>query len=381
MRFVQSLPKNFRYLEWIYIAAHFGMYFNMPGYNLDGLISVYSIFLLLGWIFPSHRPYWQRCSYILIGLTVVVGFRSVGIDVGLFVFFYLAKSYFLLGHRMTVLIAIFTAIPWTISKYFAEIKTFASFVTIPENYLLDPRNSLKFIFFTLVIYTAASTFNIMFTSMIVAEEKSRQRAEELSQQVETLAATLERTRIAREIHDSLGHTLTDLDIQLEVAQKLRSRNLEQSFKAVDTAKILARQCIEDVSQALHQMRQSDFELKSALISLMEHLRQNSQLKVQFEFNLPQLNLYKSYQIYCIVKEAMMNVQKHARASQVSFCGNLNAEGIVLEIKDNGIGFDSEKKRTGFGLQGIMERVQLLGGKIEIKTALTQGTQIQVIIPL
>ncbi|MEL6166752.1 MAG: ATP-binding protein, partial [Cyanobacteria bacterium J06628_3] len=96
---------------------------------------------------------------------------------------------------------------------------------------------------------------------------------------------------------------------------------------------------------------------------------------------PQLNLYKSYQIYCIVKEAMMNIQKHARASQVIFCGNSTSEGIVLDIKDNGIGFDSEQKRTGFGLQGMMERVQLLGGKIEVKTALNQGTQIQVRLPL
>ena len=381
MRFVQSLPKNFRYLEWICIALHFGMYFNMPGYNLGSLISVYSIYFLLGWIFPNNRPYWLRCSYILIGLTVVVSFRSVGIDIGLFVFFYLAKSYFLLGHRTTLIITAFTAIPWTISEYLGELKSLKSSVSIPANSLLNPQNSLKFIFFTLVIYTAASTFNFMFTSMIVAEEKTRQRADELSEQVETLAATLERTRIAREIHDSLGHTLTDLDIQLEVAQKLRLHNIEQSFQAVDTAKILARQCIEDVSQALHQMRQSDFDLKSALISLIEQLRQNSQLKVQFEFNLPQLNLYKSYQIYCIVKEAMMNVQKHARASQVSFSGNSNSGGIVLNMKDNGIGFDSEKKPTGFGLQGMMERVQLLGGKIEIKTALNQGTQIQITLPL
>lgn len=381
MRFVQSLPKNFRYLEWICIATHFGMYFNMPGYNLGSLISVYSIYFLLGWIFPSNRPYWLRCSYILIALTVVLWFRSVGIDIGLFVFFYLAKSYFLLGQRTTLIITAFTAIPWTISEYLGELKSLKSSLPIPTNSLFNPQNPLKFIFFTLVIYTAASTFNFMFTSMIVSEQKSRHRAEELSQQVETLAATLERTRIAREIHDSLGHTLTDLDIQLEVAQKLRSRNLEQSFQAVDTAKILARQCIEDVTQALHQMRQSDFDLKSALSSLMEQLRQNSQLKVYFEFNLPQLNLYKSYQIYCIVKEAMMNVQKHARASQVSFSANSNSEGIVLDMKDNGIGFDSEKKPTGFGLQGMMERVQLLGGTIEIKTAITQGTQIQIILPV
>ena len=110
MRFVQSLPKNFRYLEWICIAIHFGMYFNMAGYNLGSLISVYSIYFLLGWIFPSNRPYWLRCSYILIGLTVVVCFRSVGIDIGLFVFFYLSKSYFLLGHLATLIITAITAI-------------------------------------------------------------------------------------------------------------------------------------------------------------------------------------------------------------------------------------------------------------------------------
>ncbi|NJL10767.1 MAG: hypothetical protein HC908_13015 [Calothrix sp. SM1_7_51] len=176
-----------------------------------------------------------------------------------------------------------------------------------------------------------------------------------------LATALERTRIAREIHDSLGHTLTDLDIQLAVAQQLRFHNIEQSFEAVDTAKILARQCIEDVSLALNRMRQSDFDLNQTLTALMEQLRQNSALQVKWEVNLPQLDLNKGYQIYCIVKEGIMNVQKHANASQVSFYGRLTSEGIVLNIQDNGVGFDTEKVRTGFGLQGMFERVQLLGG--------------------
>jgi signal transduction histidine kinase len=126
----------------------------------------------------------------------------------------------------------------------------------------------------------------MFTSMLIAEQKSRQRLEELSEQVETLAATLERTRIAREIHDSLGHTLTDLDIQLAVAQQLRFRNLDQAFQAIDTAKMLAGQCIEDVSLALARMRQSDFDLNQALTALMEQVRHNSALQVQWEVNLP-----------------------------------------------------------------------------------------------
>lgn len=222
MTFTRSLPRNFWYIEWIYITAHFGMCFNSPGYNLSILIGVYTILFLLGWLFPCNRPYWQRCSYIVVAFTIFVFVRHLGVDLGLFLCFYIAKSYFLLGRSMTIKIASLVSIPWTMTEYFTEVELLKSPVPLPPNSLFDPRNSLKFIFFTLLLYATASTFTIMFTSMIVAEQKSRQHIKELLQQVETLAATLERTRIAREIHDSLGHTLTDLDIQLEVAQKLRS---------------------------------------------------------------------------------------------------------------------------------------------------------------
>jgi signal transduction histidine kinase len=93
------------------------------------------------------------------------------------------------------------------------------------------------------VYLAGSVFVIAFTFVVLAERKSRQQAEMLAKQVETLAASLERTRIARDIHDSLGHTLTDLDIQLEVVQALRHADLNQSFQAIDNAKLLSKQCI------------------------------------------------------------------------------------------------------------------------------------------
>ena len=374
----QSLPRTFRYLEWIYITAHFGKWLSNSEHNLLTILGCYGVFFWLGWLFPSDRPYWQRLSYIILALTITICIRFLGIDLDLFLFFYLSKSYFLLNRRPTILIAAFTAIPSTISEYFAEVMRLQT--AVPHTSLFETHTPLKFTIFTLLTYTAASFFVLMFSSMIIAERKSRQRVEELGQQVESLAATLERTRIAREIHDSLGHTLTDLDIQLAVAQNLRFHNLDQAFQAVDTAKMLAGQCIEDVSQALDRMRQSDFDLNQALTALMEQISSNSALQVQWEVNLPQLSIHKSYQIYCIVKEGVINVQKHAHASQVSFYGCLTSEGIVLHLKDNGVGFDPKELHTGFGIQGMMERVQLLGGNLEIKTACAQGTQIQVILP-
>lgn len=380
MTLLRSLPWTFRYVEWIYITAHFGMWFSSPEFNLPAMLGFYGIFFWLGWLYPIKRPYWQRFIYIVSALTIAVYARNRGIDLGLFLCIYIAKSYFLLNRRITIAIAAFTGIVWTAIEYFAELARLQSADQVTPNLALDPRDPVKFVIFTLVAYTASNIFVILFSSMMIAEQKSRQRAEELSQQVESLAATLERTRIARDIHDSLGHTLTDLHIQLAVAQQLRSRNIDQSFQAVDTAKMLAGQCIEDVSHALHRMRQSDFDLNQALIALLEQMRQNSALQVQWEVNLPQLSIHKSYQIYCIVKEGMINVQKHARASQVSFYGRLTPEGIVLDLKDNGVGFDSKELHRGFGIQGMVERVQLLGGKLEIQTAFAQGTQIHVILP-
>lgn len=381
MAFPYPLSRNFKYLEWIFFIVHFGTWLSNGVYGrLPFLLGIYGTFLLFGWFFPSTRPYWQRFGYIVLPLMIIVFVRRSGIDLGLLLFIYLAKSYFLLHRRTTILITAFTVAPWIISDYLAEVDFAQNSLEPIPRFIFDPGNPFKFVLINLIIYISASTFVIMASSMAVTEKESRQRADDLAQQVESLVATLERTRIAREIHDSLGHTLTDLDIQLEVAQKLRYHNPELAFQAVDTAKILARQCIEDVSQALNRMRQSDFNLNQALAALLDAARTDSALQVSFQVNLPQLPIHKSYQIYCITKEAIMNVQKHARASQLSLIGRLTPDGIMLEIEDNGIGFDAQKLRTGFGIQGMVERAQLLGGKLEIQTKEAQGTHIQIILP-
>lgn len=387
MLFLRSLPQSFRSLEWIFLVAHLGMRLTVLGYDSSTLLGFCGILFLMSWLFPIRRPLWQRLVYIVVGVITLLCARCLGIDLGLFLCIYFAKSYFLLGHRATIVLIGITAIPWIISEYAGDVYGFQR--SIPEGIQanplalnpMNPSNPLRFFVFTLAIYVAVSFFTVMFSEMLVREQRSRQRIEELSEQVESLAATLERTRIAREIHDSLGHTLTDLDTQLAVAQTLRAHNPTQAFQAVDTAKFLARQCIEEVSQALNRMRQSDFDLNQALTALLEQLQQTSTLQVSWKCDIPSLPVYQSYQIYCIVKEGLMNVQKHAQASQISFSAHQTTESIILELKDNGVGFDRVAFHPGFGLQGMIERVQLLGGQLDIQTACTQGTQIHVTLPL
>jgi signal transduction histidine kinase len=96
--------------------------------------------------------------------------------------------------------------------------------------------------------------------------------------------------------------------------------------------------------------------------------------------LPSLPIPLSHHLYCIVKEGLVNIQKHAQASTIWIRGQVIAEEIILEIADNGRGFDFQSPRSGFGLTGIEERVQLLNGQFMIHSQLNQGTQLQIIIP-
>jgi signal transduction histidine kinase len=376
---LRSLPQFFRSSEWIFLFAHLGMLLSASTHNLWVALLSCTMLFLLSWTFPLYRPRWQRLSYVVLGTVTVLGAGLLGVNLGLFLQVYAAKSYFLLGRSTAIALTLLTAVPWTINEYIKESRQPETMQL--DSLGLDPSNPIQFAIFTLGIYAAASFFTLMLSQMIVSQQRKDQKIEELSEQVESLAASLERTRIAREIHDSLGHTLTDLDTQLAVAQTLRSHDPAQAFQAVDTAKQLARQCIEDVSQTLSRMRESDFDLNHALIALLEQLRQSSTLNVDWKVNLPTIPVYQSYQIYCLVKEALINVQKHAKASHIQFSAHQTTQGIAIDIIDNGIGFDKSIGTTGFGLQGMMERVQLLGGQFEIQTKIAQGTQIHITLPL
>ncbi|MCU0571283.1 MAG: sensor histidine kinase, partial [Oculatellaceae cyanobacterium Prado106] len=354
-----------------------GMLLSASGSKVPIVLMSCGMLFLMSWVFPVHRPQWHRFGYIALGMTVILGAGYFGINLGLFLQVYAAKTYFLIGQRWAIAFVGLTAIPWVMNEYARESLR----VIQPELLEMNTSDPVRFAIFTLIIYAAASFFTLMLSHMIVVQRKKDQKIAELSEQVESLSVTLERSRIAREIHDSLGHTLTDLDTQLAVAQTLRSHNPAQASQAVDTAKILARQCIEDVSHALSRMRESNFDLDQALVALLEQLRQTTALRIEWKVNLPHLPTYQRYQIYCLIKEALMNVQKHAKATDIWVTIHQTEQGITLDLIDNGIGFDPTTYKPGFGIQGMMERVQLLGGQFDIQTEIAQGTQIRITLPL
>ncbi|MEL7241230.1 MAG: sensor histidine kinase [Cyanobacteria bacterium J06629_18] len=395
---VFSLPKVLRYLEWtilivillvVLLMLALANYFKFPAYP-DSLLPFFMVFVslagcgILSIVFPVNRPLWQIRLYIFLEMLLIIPTVMMGVGFEILLYFYIGKSCFLLSRKDVLFTAIASCIVWNILSIINFIYRFDE----AKEYLIAHLNDVYVLEYmiphNLIIgvsgYSLASIFVIMFCYLALAEQKSRKKAEKLAQEVEALASKLERHRIARDIHDSLGHSLTTLDVQLELANKLAVSKPENALKTVNICKQLSSQCLVEVRRAVRTMRDSTFNLHQALQTLVEQVQQNQNLDIYLEINLPNLPLQTAHQLYCIAKEGLTNIQKHADASQVTLKGEIKFNNIVLQIIDNGKGFNFDAPHSGFGLKGMQERVDILAGEMIIDSRKIQGTCINILIP-
>jgi signal transduction histidine kinase len=384
-----SLQRTLRYAEWALLLMMLLLYaIDQYFYKIQLLPNLFFraaifivIFFVLSFIFPLHRPHWQRRVYVAIEILLILIAQLLWLDFNILLYFFLIKSCFVLSRRevfFTVisagvghLFAILWMLPLLGEKY-GEI--------IRSNYWPELYQPQIMVVSSLIEYVGISLFVILLGFVIVEERRSRQRAEALSLEIESLAAALERSRIARDIHDSLGHSLTTLNIQLELAQAMGQRNPDQANQALNNSRQLASQCLESVRQAVQTVRE-EFDLTTALQRLIDQVRQNHTFTIQVEVILPPLTLQTSHQLYCVVQEGFTNIQKHAHATKVHLSSQMTSEAILLELEDDGQGFDPTLTYNGYGLKGMQERVHLLGGELQIISAIGKGTRIRVMAPL
>lgn len=207
----------------------------------------------------------------------------------------------------------------------------------------------------------------------------------LYDQSREVAALEERNRLAREIHDTLAQGLTGIVVQLEAAERVAVKRPEQAATALERAKTLARQSLEEARRSLWNLRPTPLEhlsLSEALDQATQRLDGRNGLTAQFrvvgeECRLPsddELNLYR------IAQEALTNVEKHAQADRVTVELSFNNQDIHLSIADDGIGgLDAGRRNGGLGLVGMRERAHLLNGELKIESPPHEGTRITVVV--
>ncbi len=249
-----------------------------------------------------------------------------------------------------------------------------------------------------IVVGSAIFFVVVFTQSRLNEQQARENAERLmaeleeanvqlaayATQAEELAMTQERNRLAREIHDSLGHYLTIVNVQIEAAKVVMDSDPERAWDAMNKAQDLTQKGLTRVRESVAARRESPVSnrpLHEAIASLAEET-QNTGIVTAFKVaGEPQtLENKVALALYRAAQEGLTNVRKHARASRVDVLLDFGRPGEVrLEVKDNGVG--AAATTGGFGLLGIRERVQLLGGRFEASTGIGKGFCLTVSVPV
>src|ERR687885_1019148 len=207
----------------------------------------------------------------------------------------------------------------------------------------------------------------------------RKRAEEAS-------ILEERNRIAREIHDTLAQALTGVIVHMEAAKVVVPEESKARTHVIQ-AQNLARDGLAEARRSVWALRPQVLEqggLKQALESLVHGLTAGTAIKGQCTIEETRYPLPCNVEIDLlrIAQEAFVNALKHAHANAVQVELTFGSQAVSLCVRDNGPGFDPELLRgKGFGLVGIRERIQSLGGQLTIASQPGQGTEVIAVVPL
>ncbi len=245
---------------------------------------------------------------------------------------------------------------------------------------------------TAFLFGLVLVFVLMLVNALLAERQSRQKLtlahDQLRQyalRIEDQATLQERNRIAREIHDSLGHAMTAQSIQLENALLFCHSNPDKTEAFLTEAKQLVATALKEIRQSVSRLRSDSLQgktLEAALAILIEDFRKRTNISPDCTISLTYpMSAEVKTAIYRIVQEALTNICKHSDATQVTLQLQTIHRHLHLLIEDNGRGFNLEQNTTGFGLQGMQERTVALGGHFKLASEIGKGCRITVDIPL
>lgn len=298
--------------------------------------------------FRSHRPW----SLVYIAGVVAIGMVFAAFNHGAACFFIYASSF----------------VPFAVSTELAAALAIAVIVGVAalEGWLLHISG---FLFPATFLSTFIGAANIYFA-------QRNRHIEELSEahaEIAQLAKTAERERIARDLHDVLGHTLSVITLKSELAGKLIERDPAQAKAEIRDVERTARQALADVRVAIGGYRSKGLaeEIRQARATL-----ETAGVKSEFQSTPMHLPATQETVLALVLREAVTNVVRHARARNCRVQLEPANGHCRLEIEDDGLG---GLAMEGNGLRGMRERIEALGGKLERDTTL--GTRLTIHLPI
>ena len=280
-----------------------------------------------------------------------------------------------------------------VTGYIAQLAIAFAYVLAVYSY----SGSLQFVWEGFPTFIAGLVFIVVFTQMALNEEASRQEVERLVNEltnanqrlreyalaVEDLATIKERNRLAREIHDGLGHYLTTIHMQIQAAIAVQVRAPERAAEILVKAQALTQEALTDVRQsvfALHQKVDNHVSLTDQIQKLMENARSfGIEPNMQVLGSPRALELPVHWTLFRAAQEGISNTCKHSGANHLWIVLDYQKpDTVILAVSDDGAGISEFKE--GFGMLGLKERINHLGGKIKFHSQPVNGFSFEVTLP-
>jgi signal transduction histidine kinase len=244
--------------------------------------------------------------------------------------------------------------------------------------------------FTLVVFLTTAIITGQLASMLRwRAEQARAREREirvLYEQAQELAALQERQRLARELHDSVSQVLYSISLGAHTAREALASEPEQATDSLEYVIGLAEAGLAEMRALIFELRPESLEsegLVAAIDKQVAVLQTRYRLRVKAYLGAePEVSLEIKYALYRLSQEALHNIIKHARATIVVLRLSRRDQEIILEVEDDGLGFDSTRTYPGhLGLQSMQARIDKAGGSLSITSHTGQGTRLVARIPL
>jgi signal transduction histidine kinase len=376
------------YLLWASVSIRWIMEFMEAGNPLTGLVSgmllLYGILMGLEPVITEGSS-WRAHGYLAFQTALVLGAILFHYQLDFFAILLLplcGQATFLFPRRAAaVWVAILIA-----ANIVGQIHQFGW----PEgvSFILLYSAGLVFVAAFSILSLRADEARRESERLLTELQEAHRRLQEYADQAQELAVAKERNRLARELHDSVAQTLYGLTLQSEAASRLLATGrLDRVAEDLQQIRQSALETLQETRLLIFELRPPILDQAGLVVALkarLESVEGRSGLKTRIDLQeIGRLPSNAEVNLYRIAQEALNNVLKHARARQVDVSLALENGVVVLEVADDGVGFDplALSPGEGMGLDGMRERAAQIGGRIEVLSAPQDGTRVKVEVPV
>jgi signal transduction histidine kinase len=207
--------------------------------------------------------------------------------------------------------------------------------------------------------------------------------EQYSRQVEKLTLLEERNRMARELHDTVGHTFTSVIMGMDAVSYLVKSDPDKALTKLDVLREVTRNGLEEVRHSIHSIARSEDEgtLSQQLARLANEfaVHTGTRIGIRTEGNEAEVSKQAQLTLSRCLQESLTNAKRHGHAQVVMVCLAFDRHGLQLRVEDDGVGFAA--LAPGFGLKAMQERISALQGTLEVTSSPGAGTRVLCAIPL